>query len=45
MSWSEPIRSYIERGEVVRRRVPVSPASAKRRVIYQRTLMKQERLL
>lgn len=41
----ERIRAYIERGEVVRRRVPVSPSSPKRRVVYQRTLMRQERLL
>lgn len=39
------VRAYIERGEVVRRLVPISPTSRKRRVVYQRYVMKQSRLV
>lgn len=39
------VRAYIERGEVIRRRVPVGPMTPRRRVVYQRLLMTQGRLL
>lgn len=41
----ERVRAYVERGEVIRRRVPVGPTATKRRVVYQRLLMRQEKLL